>query len=173
MGQSRPHEQRDMRRCPNLASRSRFSHPACRAQAPQKIAQLSLSGCQRSFARTRAQRACNGNTQARLQQIVWFAKGWNRTMDEIGWVGHQFDFRRYLDSTHVKAARGCSPLSIPLHVACDWESNHRHLVGRSHGAQGRDRTTDTAIFSHHIYAFVGLPDVAVLESIGLTHQLVC
>ena len=47
----------------------------------------------------------------------------------------------------VKAARGCSPRSIPLHVACDWESNHRHLVGRSHGAQGRDRTTDTVIFS--------------------------
>jgi hypothetical protein len=41
------------------------------------------------------------------------------------------------------------------------------------GAQGRDRTTDTAIFSHHIYVFVVLPDVALLEIIGLSHQLVC
>jgi hypothetical protein len=41
------------------------------------------------------------------------------------------------------------------------------------GAQGRDRTTDTAIFSHYIYVFVVLPDVAVLENIVLSHQLVC
>ena len=41
------------------------------------------------------------------------------------------------------------------------------------GARGRDRTTDTAIFSHHFYVFVGLPDVATLENKRLSHQLVC
>src|SRR5579864_7717274 len=38
------------------------------------------------------------------------------------------------------------------------ESSHRHF-GRSDGAQGRDRTTDTAIFSRMLYqlSYLGIP----------------
>ena len=61
------------------------------------------------------------------------------------------------DANWVRAATRCA-----LHSAsggCNRESNRRHLVGRNHGAQGRDRTTDTAIFSRMLYqlSYLGVP----------------
>jgi hypothetical protein len=45
--------------------------------------------------------------------------------------------------------------------------------GGVHGAQGRNRTTDTAIFSLCRFAFVSLLDTTTLEIIAIFSQLVC
>jgi hypothetical protein len=55
---------------------------------------------------------------------------------------------------------------VPL-IQTNWESN------QGNGAQGRNRTTDTAIFSLCPLAFVSLLDIAALEKIAIFSQLVC